>query len=168
MTIILPEIFERKKSLAAPPGWVPDGPGRLKLLSPLDIDQVTIAGLQLRGRTRQSRADEEVMFQLEYHPVGSRVCQLARIDWRPIHTHDNGNRGPDEWRLVNISESHYHSFNLNWFPSENRMLLPNLPIATPIRPDPADFATLLALTAELFRIDDMASVPVPEWTVDLL
>jgi hypothetical protein len=108
------------------------------------------------------------MFQLECNQDDRRDFAIDRIDWRPWHTHENKWRGPSEFRGVKITGTHRHSFDLNWFPSEARLLTSNLPIAVPLTDDIPDFAALLAFVAQEFRIADAGVIGVPPWERDLL
>lgn len=111
--------------------------------------------------------EEAVTVQLEYEQEGRRDKAIDRINWRPIHTHNNGNKGPKEHRLREMEGSHHHSFALNWLTSETRLRLRNLPVAEPLVPDPADFKSLLAFVEDVFRIEGLSESSPPPWEESL-
>jgi hypothetical protein len=164
----LPTLFAAQKTLAGAPGWVLAEADRLTLVSPVDIDGVTIEGLRFRVNTIQSEPDANVTCQLEYFPPVGKGGPIARVDWRPFHRHSNKMRGPHHLRNILISSSHHHSFDLNWNDQNQAMLKHNLPIATPIDPDPQDIGSLLAFVEKVFRISNAQSLPVPPWKAGLL
>jgi len=165
MALGLPEIFAAEKT-AILSDWTDDERGRQRLILSLEIEGAAIEGLNLRATANRTLPDREVMFQLEYEARYRSKDILARIDWRPLKSHRNGDVGPKAHRLKEIAGSHYHSFALNWVEITGRMRQPNLPIAKEITPDPANFRQLLALVSKEFRISNLAGVPLPAW--DLL
>ena len=140
--------------------WSVDG-ADLVMVAYLDIDGVTVQGAQLRCLAKILNPNLDIMVQLE-HEEG-RLRQLARIDWKRFHSHNNHGRGPEEWRYREFDDSHHHPFALNWLVAEQRMLAGNLPIAHPLAADPADYAALLEFVGQEFRIDNMVEAPVPSW-----
>jgi hypothetical protein len=160
-----PSLMASSKTVSLSSGWTEDEEGRERLVAAIEIDSVTVEGLSLRLTARRSMADRKVMAQLE-HRNGGITEPLSRIDWRPLRPHRNFGRGPKELRFQEIPGSHLHSFDLNWFAAEQRMLAENLPIAVPIDPEPAGFRQLLALLSTEFRIVNAADLPMPSW--DLL
>lgn len=168
MTMGLPEIFRAEKALSSQPDWLEAENKKLHFLVPLEIGGVTVEGLSLRGRTLKDRPDEEVMFQMEAWQPKRRDHAIARLDWRPLHVHNNQGRGPTQLRFSRIAGTHHHSFDLNWFEPEGRLLSSNLPVAEPVEPDLAGFSGLLEFVRKCFRISNIGLVPVPPWEADLL
>lgn len=154
------------KTVLVTSGWVGDETGRQRLILNLEIDGVIVEGLTLRMTSNRTMPDRKVTVQIEHKPPGSIVVPLCRLEWRPIRSHRNYQRGPKEFRLQEIEGTHLHSFESNWLESEQRMLTDNLPIAIPISPDPEGFHQLLALVSKEFRIVNAADIPMPPW--DLL
>ncbi len=136
-------------------------------LSPLDIDGVTIAGLQLRMTAKLHLPDESVMAQLEYHPPKGKPQQLVRAEWRPLSPHNNKNRGPEEWRMREFRRTHVHRFSDNWFEAEDRMRGNNLPIAIPIQ-DIDSYNKFLDICREELNIENMSIAPLPPWRPTML
>ena len=163
MQLGLDEIHAANKALSVAGQWVEAANQRLYFVVPLEIDEATLEGLVLRGRAVKDRPDEEVMFQLEFPQPSRRDRGIDRIDWRPLHTHNNLGRGPDELRFMPQVNSHHHAFDLNWLAAEARMLTSNLPLARPIEPDLKSFDDLLAFIKKSFRINDIGQIPPPPW-----
>ncbi|MEO9213808.1 MAG: hypothetical protein ABI242_11760 [Caulobacteraceae bacterium] len=44
----------------------------------------------------------------------------------------------------------------------------NLPVATPVLPEPANWEAFLAVAAERWRIHDLVNTPYPPWQYGLL
>jgi hypothetical protein len=139
----------------------------LDLVAPLDIDGVTVEGLRLRGTTRETLRDENVMFQLEYTPPArSRVRggALWRIEWRPLTRHENKGCGPVELRYKLQTGSHHHPFHLNWTERAKDVRRGQLPIAIPFPNGIADtYAGLIAFVGEQFKIENASIIPLPPW-----
>lgn len=148
----LREIFLAKKHLAQTPVWRAEGRS-FALSVPLEVDEITIEGLQLRGKARPNAPDSDVMLQLQIHPAGRRAIHLDRVCWKPRHAHNNGPDGPKEWRFREFHCSHRHHFDLNWKVQLDEMESGNLPIAVPLEHDPERFEDLLALIDSWFRIN---------------
>ena len=128
---------------------------------------MALEGLSLRGRTRKSLADREVIFQLEYHAadvIGGPVC---RVEWRPLNKHNNKGLGPKELRNVIQGGSHHHRFDLNWEKAQAAVLRGELPIAVPFD-DPGSFRGFLAIIGKEFKIKRIQSVTVPPWEPTML
>lgn len=67
---------------------------------------------------------------------------------------------------MRVGETHVHSFELNWVPSERRMK-GRLPCAEPIDPEPQGFEELREYVGNLLRISNIKLVPRPNWDYDL-
>ena len=103
----VPSIRKAEKLLTSPPKWIDGSDDRLWLTAALDIDGVTVEHLFLRARAFRNRPDEDVLFQLEYaHDLKRRDTAIDRIDWRPIHTHNNKEQGPPLYRSIEQRLSH--------------------------------------------------------------
>jgi hypothetical protein len=168
MSFDLPALVRAEKILAAPPAWAERGPDAIDFSASLEVEGITIEGLSLRGRTRKSVIDREVIFQLEYHRaqiIGGAIC---RIEWRPINGHNNKGLGPKEFQHILQTGSHHHRFDLNWARSPDAVLRGELPIAVPIENEPTSFRALLALVGKEFRIKKIQSVAVPPWQPSML
>ena len=168
MELGLDQIYEAEKNLSTTGQWVEADNQRLHLFVPLEIDGVVLEGLALRGRATKDRPDEEVMLQLEFPQAKRRERGIERVDWRPLHIHNNLGRGPAEFRFLQQSGSHHHVFELNWLAEENRMLAGNLPIARPLNEDPSSYESLLEFVNKSFRINDIGLIPPPPWEAFLL
>jgi hypothetical protein len=163
----LPALVGAEKVLAAAPSWVQRGADTLDLTASLEIDDVAVEGLTLRGRARKPLPDREVIFQLEYrsHEGGGPIC---RIEWRPLNKHNNKGIGPKQLQNVIQDGSHHHRFDLNWQRSPAAVLRGELPIAVPLDDDPTNFRALLAVVGKEFRIRRIQSVTVPPWEPAML
>lgn len=168
MAIDVPNIFASKKTLSVPGSWVERDGQRLMLVAALDIDGVTVEGLVLRGTALKDCPDEAVMFQLEFKHDPKRPDRaIDRVDWRPLHSHNNRGKGPNEHRYKLISGTHRHAFDLNWLKGEERMRKMNLPIAQPVNPDLVTYDNLIEFVRKCFRISPI-EFPIPPWEADLL
>lgn len=169
MTLSVVEAVNATKTLAQAPKWVAGERDRLQLLVPLDIDEVTIRGLQLRGVAFVDRPEEVVTFQLEFpHEADRRDLAVYRIDWRPLHSHNNKGIGPEEYRFVEIVGTHAHRFDLNWLDLEGRLRKINLPVAVPESSEPKDFLALLDFVGESFKVKELSKIAPPPWEARLL
>ena len=166
MSLDYPEIIAAAKTLVLNSDWAEDQQGRQKLILSIEVDGVSVEGLFLRATSRRSMPDRKVMVQLEHAVPHQPTEPLCRIEWRPLRPHRNNLQGPKEFRLIDIPGSHHHSFALNWYAPEERMLRENLPIAVPILPEPEGFNQLLALISKEFRISNAEAIAIPPW--DLL
>lgn len=164
----LHELVHADKSIAAPAEWVKRG-RRLELKLPLEIDGLIVEGLFLRASALEHLPDQEVMFQLEYHgvsiPGGS--GPLTRIEWNSLRPHSNKGKGPIELRFIDQQPSHVHYFEDNWSEGNGALLRDNLPIARPISETIQGFTELVDFVGNLFRINNIRLVKVPEWVLTL-
>lgn len=166
MAVDFSAFVEQEKNLGIPIRWSRDGDS-LVFVAPLETEGITIEGLQLRGRTKTFYPERDVTFQLEYQGLTHKAEPLARIDWRPFHTHNNKGRGPEKFRFKQQTGSHHHCFAENWNSVFNQMLKHNLPIALPIDPEPQGFVELLAVVRKEFRITDVGAIEPPQWAATL-
>ncbi len=169
MAINLETLFNAQKALAVQPQWVERDSAALEVVCPLDIDGVVIEGLQFRATAKKRLPDELVTMQVEYHPAAEPGGPLARVEWRPISTHNNKGRGPVVWQNRIISGSHYHPFDLNLQYAENHLRRGgNLPIAIPLNGSPANFRELIEFVKKEFRIFNLELVVEPPWEPTLV
>jgi hypothetical protein len=124
------------KVLLDVPVWTERGADGLDFSVPLEIDGVTVEALTLRGRARKPLPDREVIFQLEYHHAQIVGGPIARIEWKPLNTHNNKGLGPKHLRHVLQTGSNHHRFDLNWKRSQEGVLEGQLPIAVPLDEEP--------------------------------
>ena len=116
MALDLAQFFAASKMLTDPhAGWeTREATDRLVWVGTLDVDYVTVEGALLRFDLPRSLEERDITIQLEHKAIASHTKHISRIDWRPIHEHDNKRRGPEEFRLRKISASHVHTFEHNW------------------------------------------------------
>lgn len=136
----------------------------LVLVSPLDIDGVTVEGLQFRATALLVRRDESITFQLEYFPRRRQPKggPMERIEWRPLRGHNNKLIGPLEHRNKLQRGSHHHEFRLNWEHSKTAVRKGDLPLSVPIQPEPS-YDEILVFVGKAFRISPIDWVPPPPW-----
>ena len=140
----------------------------VQIVSPLDLGDLTVEGLQFRASAHIYSADRAVTFQIEYHPVSAKGGPISRVEWRPRSPHGNKGIGPDQFRFIEITGSHVHPFGLNWDHSETLVRRGVLPIAVPISPDPESYDEALAFVEKEFRIKGIIALPMPPWTDKML
>lgn len=162
MSVDFPKFFKATKSIPVSHDWEEAERDYLKWVGPLDLDGVTVEGLQVRVTAHTQHPDEAVAVQLEYHPAAGRPEQLARVEWRPLRPHNNNNKGPDEWRLRAFRQTHIHRFEDNWLIAEQRMRTGNLPIAIPFQ-DLDSYEEFLDKCGKELNIENMSIVPLPPW-----
>jgi hypothetical protein len=154
------------KTIATIRDWDVLDDGWMEFISPLDIEGVTVLGLQLRMRARKSLPDECVIGQLECIGKRNKHEPLVRAEWRPLSGHNNKGKGPAELQFVQIDGTHLHPFDLNYDSISNTMVGANLPIAIPHQ-DIDSYHKFLDLCANSFKIGNMTSVPLPPWEPSL-
>ena len=101
---LLPETYRAPKRIVtfSDLDWVEGENGRVSAVLPLE-DQlgVTPEGLLFRARALKDRPDEEVMLQIEFpHAQDRHDNAIERIDWRPLHRHNNRGKGPANLRHI--------------------------------------------------------------------
>ena len=168
----LREIYQAPKRLGVWPNpvWVESHNGRLNMVVTLEnMLGVTVEGMLLRGRAIKDRPDEEVMLQLECpHDYSREHNAIERIDWNPLHNHNNGGNGPEDLRFLLQKYTHRHSFDLNWLEEEQRMRYNNLPIAEPVAQPLKEFEDLIEFCGKCFGIENLGDLPPPPWVRTLL
>ena len=160
----LPALFESPKTFPIRPECKPRDQNWLRCVQSLDIDGVTIEGLQFRATALLTRADASVTFQLEYYPPRRQPKggPLARIEWRPVTAHNNKGKGPRNLQHVIQRGTHHHLFEENWRDDPDGVRKGELPISIPIDPEPS-WHEVLAIVGKEFRISPIDWVPNPPW-----
>ena len=169
MHLSIPDIVKATKKLSILPEWS-EGDYYSEFRVPVEIGGVTYEGLDFRGKAGGSNPNQQVMFQLDYKPIGFTVGPLCRFDWRPQYPHVNIMKGPPDLkgRRFGFYETHFHDFELNWLVKEKRMRRDNLPIARPVEKDPETFEELTIVVERLFNIEGITDIPRPLWQPKLL
>lgn len=163
MPIEVGDLVTAAKRLPAPLQWLDADQRRLEAVSALDIDGVTVEGLQLRLVAQKLLPDRAVSVLLLHKEPRSKYIPLWRLEWRPIAPHNNKNTGPDEYRMLQITGSHHHPYHLNLTQNGRFLRSGNLPIVVPIEPEPADFASFVAFAGKALNIADMGAIAPPPW-----
>jgi hypothetical protein len=156
-------LFRAEKMLAAQPAWVQRDSDCLEIVCSVEIDGVVKEGLFFRLTARKSMPDEMVTAQIEFHPPGEAGGPLARIEWKPLSSHNNRGLGPKEYRHRLIEGCHHHAFESNLKFAEIEIRKGRLPVALPLRESPADFDALLDLVSKEFRITNIHWIEAPPW-----
>ena len=111
----------------------------------LDVGDITIASLTLDGGAYINHPEEHVTFELSIlgHDSKRRI-RLMRLDWKSLKGgHSNHKRKcAGLWGGKRVPETHFHTFELNWVESEQRMKSGNLPCAEPINEQLLSFGDL--------------------------
>lgn len=108
----LVDFFSSDKEFAQTPVWIPrDDHYFMIASSSLDIDGVTIEGLELRGNAKIALRDEAVSVQLQYTPPSGKAEHICRVCWKPLHRHNNKGLGPPELRNQWVTVTHCHVFD---------------------------------------------------------
>jgi hypothetical protein len=163
MTQDIETLFAANKMLAIAPAWVQRDSDLLEIVCPLEIDGTVVEGLVFRLTARKAMPDEMVTAQIEYHPAGEAGGPLARIEWKPLSSHNNRGLGPKEFRHRLIGGCHHHSFAMNLRHCPNELRKGQLPVAVPLDASPANFDALLGFVKKEFRITNIEWVEIPPW-----
>jgi len=166
-----PALFNAKKALARFPGWSEPEPETdyIWFNAPIEIAGVVETSFVLHGGCIRTVPDRNVTFELRCSaPSKKRTMPIARIEWRSLQGgHSNRRRKGSAASGKRVSETHHHSFDLNWIESERRMRSGNLPQAEEIDQEIQSFESLLDCVGKLFRINNMRIVTCPPWAYDL-
>lgn len=164
----LRDLIGAEKLIAEPTDWGISN-RCLVLKLPLDIDGVIEEQFFFRATAIAHLPDQNVTFQLEYHGVRipGGTGPLCRLEWNPRKAHNNKGKGPDEYRFMDQTGTHFHSFEDNWCERNGAILRDNLPVARPVSQDIQGFSGCLEVVGNLFRINNISVVKTPEWVVDL-
>lgn len=165
----LSDFLAASKTLSSPPTWI-DTDGDLRFTAALDIDGVTEEGLLLFGRASAALIDREVILGLRWTNMPGRSDHFDRYNWRPMAAHNNKGLGPPELRFRPFSGTHRHPLDLNAaLPiGLSQAMADNLPVATPLLPEPSSWEAFLEVVAEQWCIPDIVTIPIPPWQYGLL
>ena len=162
-----PTLFRATKTIPVKPHWDSTDSTWFRLTGSLDIDGVTIGGLELRGQALRSVPDRAVCFQLQHFPAKGTTMVLSRVEWHPVRPHTNPKAGPDHLQLQRFHCSHIHRFEDNWLPKQDRTRA-GIKVAEPLVPDPTTFQELLMLVGKEFNISGIDKIEAPSWPVETL
>lgn len=157
-------ILDAPKSLSIAPNWArEEGNEYLNIVSPLDVDGITLEGWRFRAKAHIPSPDMDVTFQIEalFPQMKSKFLPIVRFNWLPRSPHSNHGRGPSEWRYSSMAGSHIHPYYLNW--QDGLPLKDNLPIALPVSEILPNFQSALVFVEDAFRIYGVGKLPVPPW-----
>lgn len=168
----LSAVAKAQKSIVQFPGWSkPDAEdGYSHFDAPLSIGGVTEAGLFLGGGTYPHLPDRHVTFELKCVAAGGRRwVKLMRLDWRSLrggHTNTGRSQCPHPCPR-RTSDTHFHSFDINWVDPPGKMRAPKLPCAVDVEEPLATFEALRAYVGKAFNINNIDILPPPEWEYKL-
>jgi hypothetical protein len=165
MSMGLAELLEAEKRIRPVPTWRSDN-GAIRWKAPLIIGGAVVEGFTLHARCLASEAGRDVSFTLDRSVTGQPSVRIDRVDWRPIHRHNNNGIGPDHLRFKIIEESHRHNYYEN-LTSDGKMRSGNLPVAIPIEEKLETFQSLVDFVAEIYKIEDLKLLMPPPWSEDL-
>ena len=168
MAETLRELVEAEKVIVSPTEWQRIG-RCLEIKLPLEIDGVVEEQFFFRATAIAALPDQQVTFQLEYHGVRipGGTGPLCRLEWNPKGYHNNKGKGPPEWQFLDQWGTHFHSFEDNWCEKNGALLRDNLPVSVPISQHIQGFTGCLDLVGNLFRINNIGVVLMPEWVLEL-
>ncbi len=166
-----PVLVSSAKTISVFPGWsAPEKEtGYMWFDVPLEIDGITVAGLNLHGGCYERHPQKHVTFELRIGRSPGRKClPLIRMCWRSLQGgHSNPRLGTSEWAGIRVSDTHLHSFELNWLPEEVRMRGQNLRIAREIDEQLDTFSAVKRFVGINFNINNIDLVTNPNWVYDL-
>lgn len=166
----LEHFWRSQKELAIDPNWKRRGQDEyVRLVSPLDIDGITVEGLRFTMSAHIYTPDRWVTFQIEYeslkHPRGK---PMARFEWRPRSPHNNKNIGPKELRMIDQVGSHLHGFEENWQHSNSAVQKGLLPISIPVTQPLESYHEALDYVEKTFRINGVSGIAAPPWMIRIV
>jgi hypothetical protein len=154
------------KAISFFPGWsLPDEADYIWFDAPLEIGGVTEVGFVLHGGCYRNQPDRHVTMELRVGRIPGRKCvPLKRVCWRSLtgHTNKRG-MGPPNLAGKRLTNSHHHSFDLNWLPNENRMRSGNLPLAMDMGSGLESFQEVMVFVGIAFKISNIEAITPPEW-----
>jgi hypothetical protein len=171
MFVDLEEIWNSDKALSSEPEWkVQSRKEFARLVSPLEVNRVTLEGLHFTASAHIPSPERAVAFQIEYFPAKKPPPggPMARLEWKPRSPHNNKGIGPKELRHIMQRGTHFHSFEMNWLHDPLQVRKGMLPISVPVEHEMETFQETLAFVEELFRINGVSKLPPPPWTQSLL
>lgn len=169
MLAALTAFLAADKALSAPIHWT-DTDGDLRFTATLEIGGITEQALLLFGRATASIVDAAVTLGLRWTGAPGRYSHFDRLDWRPVHVHNNKGIGPADLRFRLIEGTHHHRLGQNAELEIGllRAMAENLPVAEPVLPEPLSWEAFLVLAAQRWRIYDLVNTPWPPWQYGLL
>jgi hypothetical protein len=162
-----------EKAVSFFPGWSKPEPETdyMWFDAALEIGGVTEAGFVLHGGCYQHQPNRHVTMELRVRRLaGRRSVPLCRLCWRSLlggHTNQRG-RGPPGVAGRRTSDTHYHSFDLNWLAADNRMRGGNLPLAMEVGIGLESFEQMREFVGNAFRISNISVVSPPDWQYTLV
>ena len=164
----LDALVTAEKTLSTPIAWVRDDQGDFRFTRPLDIDGITQEGLFLFGRAVSILPDRDVTLGLRWADARARGGPFDRLDWKPIHIHNNKGLGPPALRHVLIEGTHRHPLadNAALAMGLTEAIRQNLPVAAPVEPEPG-WRAFLAEAARCWNMPGLHDTPGPPWQYDL-
>lgn len=167
----LPDLMAARKAIAGHVSWsAPEqGTGYCWFDAPLDIGGVIQEGLILHGGCVARQPDRHVSFEIRAKVnYRHKRVPLSRIDWRSLDGgHTNRPCAANPYGGKRVSDSHYHSFDVNWVPVNNRVRA-DLSQAVELEPVPQSFESLRDFCGREFNIINIDVVSRPPWEYDLL
>lgn len=158
-------LFGAPKTFAIDPVWHVDEHNRERFILsvPLCIDYVVEEGLFLDAHCPVAMPDTDVTFNLSFKPAYGYSGALSRLDWNPLHTHDNKGLVKGEWKWKRMYETHFHPFADNYACGLQWMFQNNLPIAYPLVFPLQNFREMLDYLGQTLQISDVQRIAPPIW-----
>jgi hypothetical protein len=155
-------VLEAPKRLVAVRDWKRVH-AQLRLGAALELDGVVAAGISFLVTVQAEYPDENVTLLLQAE-IKQKPCPFARIDWRG-GPHPNLRPQCGEMRFIDAGRTHFHNTALHRHIDFDELFLGklNLPVASAIEPEPADWQELLALSSALLHIENLTETPTPPW-----
>ncbi len=155
----LTTFIEAEKTPSGPVDWVPDH-SNFRFAIALDIKGITVAGMLLHGRASLFPPERDITLGLSWNDPSGQGGNFERLDWRPIHAHNNKGLGPSEHRFILIESTHRHCLAANaaLAMGMRRAMAERLPVALPVEPDPPDWSSLLARAAHFWNLQGIVHI----------
>lgn len=168
VAVALAAFLAAEKAPSGPIAWWQDG-RNLRFAVALEIEGVTEAGMVLFGRASLTLPERDVTLGLRWDDPAGQGGNFDRLDWRPLHAHNNKGLGPPEHRFTLCEGTNHHKLADNAALAMGllRAIRENLPVALPVAPEPAGWPAFLALAAQRWNFHDVVPVPLPPWQYDL-
>lgn len=149
-----------------PTGWVSNANGHDSLIQvlPLDVQSTTTGTARLIWRAVRHCPDRDVSVTLVVTSQG-RDLTAWRMDWRPHLPHTN-TCGPSNLKGLTI-DTGIHEFDCNARLGLKVMQSKNLPICTPVDPEPHDFDAFVRYVCKTLNVALTEQVLGPPWSPTL-
>lgn len=136
---------------------------QLRLGAALEVDGIVVAGISFLAAVLAEYPDENVTLLLQAE-IKQKPRPFARIDWRG-GPHPNKKPQCGAMRFIDAGRTHFHDTRLHRNIDFEELFLSdlNLPVATPIAPEPPTLKELLALSSALLHIENLTEIPIPPW-----